>query len=235
MKKGIIFYTDNRIVEPIKSVVEKHILDSGLPITSTSIDGPCNLGVNIRIPGERGYPTYIKQILTALTYSTDDYVFFCENDVLYPKSHFDFIPPRDDVYYYNENVWRWLYGSPTAVTYDRLICLSGLCVNRQLALINYQMRMKKTNENLDKFVTREPSIARTWGYEPGTKKIKRGGLTNDDYETWRSELPIIDIRHKGTFSPPKVTLDGFTHPPTNWQEKPIEEIQGWDLRKEFNI
>ena len=235
MSKGIIFYTDSLIREPIKSVVEKHIWDSGLHVTSVSRQLPLNFGDNTVVEGERGYPTYVKQILTALEYAKEDYVFFCEQDCLYPKSHFDFTPPRDDIFYYNDNVWRWKFESPTAVTYDRLICLSGLCCNRKLALDNYRLRMELVEKNKHRFNTREPELARIWGYEPGTKKKKRGGITDEDYETWKSDLPIIDIRHKGTFSPPKVTLDGFTHPPTGWQEILVDRVPGWNLRKEFNL
>ena len=72
---GIIFYTDNLISEPIKSVVEKYISESGLPVVSTSLK-PLDFGYNIVVEGERGYPTYIKQIVTALEASITDYVFF---------------------------------------------------------------------------------------------------------------------------------------------------------------
>ena len=68
----------------------------------------------------------VKQILTALENSTTDYVFFTEHDVLYPKCHFDFTPPRDDIFYYNANVWRWFYPEDTAITHDRMLPLSSL-------------------------------------------------------------------------------------------------------------
>ena len=83
----------------------------------------------------------------------------------------------------------------------------------------------------DKFDSREPRLARIWGYEPGTKKKKRGGLTNDDFGTWKSKVPVIDIRHKGTFSPPKVSLESFNHEPKDWQEININKIKGWDFNK----
>ena len=163
-------------------------------------------------------------------------VFFTESDVLYPASHFDFIPPKDDIFYYNKNVWRWEFGSSIAIRHERMLPLSCLCVNREFALLYYEMLEKKIKEvGLDRFKSREPELARKWGYEPGTKKKKRGGLTDDDFETWSSEYPNIDIRHKGTFSPPKVTLKSFKHQPVNWQEIPIDKIPGWNLRTLFNI
>ena len=47
-----------------------------------------------------------KQILVALEASESDIVYFCEADVLYHPSHFDFTPSKKDVFYYNENVWK---------------------------------------------------------------------------------------------------------------------------------
>ena len=232
--KEVIFYTDNLIKEPIKSVVENYILESGIPIISSSLE-PLDFGDNVVIAGKRGYITYTKQIISCIERSTADYVFFCENDVLYPKSHFEFIPPRNDIFYYNSNVFRWMFGSDKAITYNRMLPLSCLCANRELALNHYRVRMENILHHVGEFGSREPSLARKWGYEPGTKKKKRGGLTDDDFDTWSSEYPVIDIRHSGTFSSPKCTLDSFKHPPINWQEIPIEQIPGWNLKGLFNI
>lgn len=166
---------------------------------------------------ERCYPQMVKQILSCLERSTEDYVFFCEHDVIYPKSHFDFTPPRDDIFYYNSYVWRWDYPKERYITYDRLISLSGMCVNRLFALDHYQKRLAFIQAKGYKNTLGEPDWVRKMGYEPGTKKIKRGGFSDDDFETWQSIEPIIDIRHGKTFSPRKVELKDFKHPPKNWQ------------------
>ena len=231
--KGIIYYTDNLLSDPPFTLVQKLILKAGLPITSCSLQ-PIAFGNNVVVEDERCYTTMVRQIIMALDNAIEKYVFFCEHDVLYSKSHFDFTPPRDDIYYYNTNNWRWRMGNDKAVKYDRMISLSGLCVNRELALKHYRLRLKTIlDKGFDKIQSKEPAWARKMGYEPGTKKKKRGGLTDEDFETWESELPNIDIRHDGTFSPPKVTLDSFKHLPTNWQEIEIDELPGWNLRKLF--
>jgi hypothetical protein len=229
---GIIFYTDNMIGEPIKSTVEKYILESGLPIVSCSLK-PLEFGKNIIVHSEPSFLTYMRQIKIALENSEADNVFFCEHDCLYPKSHFDFTPPRDDIYYYNENVWRWRFGADFAITYDRLISLSGLCVNRKLALDQYNRRIAKALTKPPETNIREPSWARSWGYEPGTKKPKNGGFDELAFDTWRSKDPIVDIRHPGTMSKEKVTLDHFKHPPVNWQQIPASEIPSWNLKGVF--
>lgn len=234
-KASICYYTDNRI-EGSKIFIEskKTILDSGLPIVSCSLK-PINFGKNMVLKNkERSYPTMVLQIFTALENSDADYVFFCENDVLYHKSHFDFVPERDDIYYYNVNNWRWDYPKDRLISYDELTSLSGLCCNRKLALEHYKKRLRRVEElGLDKKRSREPRWARKWGYEPGTKPRRRGGFSDEEHKKRKSEYPNIDIRHRKTFSSPKITLDSFKCPPTNWREAKLEEIPGWNLKALF--
>lgn len=229
---GIIFYTDSMIGEPIKSTVEEYILGAGLPVVSCSLK-PLDFGKNIVYDGTPSFITYMNQIKTALENSEADNVFFCEHDCLYPKSHFDFVPPRDDIFYYNVNVWRWLFGSDFAITYDRLISLSGLCCNRKLALDQYTRRIAKAITMPPESNIREPKWARVWGYEPGTKRKGNGGFSELAFETWRSKEPIVDIRHNGTISKAKVSLEDFKHQPENWQQIKVEEIPGWNLKEVF--
>jgi hypothetical protein len=208
---------------------------SKLPITSASLK-PINFGDNEVITANRSYPTMLKQIISCLERSQADYVFFCEHDVLYRTSCFSFVPFRNDIFYYNENVWRWNFGEKTAVSYERMIPLSCLCANRLFALDHFKKRMAYIVEKgFDLESGCNTEWVRKMGFEPGTKKKKRGGFSDDDFEVWRSEDPAIDIRHKGTFSPPKCTLDSFKHPPTTWKEIPIEEVHGWDIKKLFNL
>ena len=240
MTKGIIYYTDNRVDEPMRSLSRKFILEAGLPIVSTSLNTPIDFGKNIVVEGQHSYPTMIKQIVVALENSTADNIFFTEHDVLYPKSHFDFEPPKSDVFYYNDHVWRWRYwenkGDNMAITYYKMLPLSCLCANRQFTLDHFRFRQQKIKEmDLCEWRSREPKMARIWGYEPGTKKKRNGGLTDLNYDTWHSTIPVVDVRHRRTFSRLKCTLADFKHPPTDWREKSIDEIEGWNLRKLFNL
>lgn len=236
--RGCIYYTDFK-ADPkiINTCLEQFKRSFSGEVVSVTLGKPLALGKNIVLYDRiRSYPTMAFQILTALEALTTDYVFFIESDVLYHKSHFDFTPNRDDIYYYNINNWRWLFGSSTAITYDGLTSLSALCCNRLLAIRHYKYRLELIEKlGLDKIRSREPRWARKFGYEPGTKKRRRGGVTDEEHIKIKSEFPNIDIRHKWTFSKPKVTLDSFKHKPTNWQEEKIENIPGWNLKKLFNI
>ncbi len=178
----------------------------------------------------------VDQILTALMNSAGKYVFFCEHDVLYHPSHFDFVPPTDDIYYYNVNNYRWLFPEDYLITYSGLTSLSSLCCNRDLAIRHYRYRLQLIEEQgLDKIRGREPRWARRFGYEPGTKKRRKGGVTDEEHVKRYSELPNIDIRHRRTFSQPKVTLDSFIHPPDDFRQVPMDEIPGWNLRELFGL
>jgi hypothetical protein len=228
IQKGIIYYTDSELEDAIAIPVRERIAEAGLPIVSTSLK-PLDFGENYVFDGERGFVTMTAQILLALQKLDTKYVFFCEHDVIYNKSHFDFTPPSDDVFWYNKNVWRWKLGHQTAIRHERMIPLSSMCCNRELALKFYRYRWQKIQEaGLDSFQDSQSSLMRKWGFEPGTKKKRRGGLTDDDFDTWSSEKPLIDIRHGHTFSPSKYKIESFKHKPNNWEEIPITKLDVWN-------
>ncbi len=230
--KGIIYYTDNRLEEKIFTIVQKQLSNAGLPIVSVSLK-PMDFGHNIHLDLKPGVVTMFKQVLTALEASVADTIFHCEHDVLYHLSHFDFEPSRDDIFYYNTNVWRWRYPDNFAVTYDPLVSLSGLCANRQLLINNYKERLRIIEERgWDKETKREPYWAKRMGYEPGTKSIRQKIISDGFHECWKSKYPNIDIRHKGTFSRRKCSLADFKHPPNpeSWKETTLDKIEGWDLK-----
>lgn len=230
-KKGIIYYTDNRLKEPIFSTVQEQLLNANLPIISVSLS-PINLGYNIVFDGVPGYVSMVSQILTGLKASTAEYIFFCEHDVLYHPSHFDFTPKRDDIFYYNLNNWRWDYPNDRLIRYDGLTSLSQLCASRKLLIDYYELLLKKIIERgVEKLNIKDPYQARVWGYEPGRKKMRNGSLIDISYEDWSSEFPNIDIRHSQTFSLPKVKIKDFYRKPTNWKEISIDKVEGWDLKK----
>lgn len=191
-----------------------------------------DFGKNIALlSAASGYYTIVEQILYALKASVAKYIFFCEHDVLYHPSHFDFLPSRDDIYYYNTNNWRWDYPHNRLIRYRRLISLSMMCCNRELAIDHYERRKQGIIDHAwYKYTSREPRWQRLWGYEPGTKKKKRGGFSDEDFDTFHSKHPNIDIRHSQTFSMRKIRLEEFTHKPKDWQETTLERLDGWDLK-----
>lgn len=239
MTKGIIYYTNNRCKEPIFSTVQKIIFEAckekNIPITCVSLK-PINFGDRRIVIENResSYPTYIFQIMTALEKAQEKYVFFLEHDVLYSSSHFDFTPPKDDVFYYNNHIWRWKLWDFKLIRYDNMRPLSCLVANRLFALDHYKRRWQAVLDlGLDQFRSREPRMGRIWGYEPGTKGKRRGGFSDDVCDLFYSKGPNIDIRHNRTFSSIKCDLSDFKNKPTNWQEIRYNQIPDWDLRQVF--
>ncbi len=235
--KSIIYYTDNRLDEKIFKIVQKKLLDVGLPIVSVSLK-PMDFGRNIHLDLKPGIVTMFKQILTALEASTADTIFFCEHDVLYHPSHFDFVPPKNDIFYYNTNVWRWKYPSDLAVTYENITSLSNLCAGRQLLINHYKERLRIIEKKgWDKEAGREPGWARRMGYEPGTKSIRQKIIQDGFCQYWQSKYPNIDIRHGRTLTKTKCSRSEFKHPPSleSWKETTLDKISGWDLKKMFNL
>lgn len=236
---GAIFYTDFHCDPKIMRICQEQIrrgFDGD--IVSVSLNKPLDFGRNLvhEDPLGRSYPAMVRQIIMGLEALTTDYVYFLEHDVCYHPSHFDFIPPTDDVFYYNVHNWRWLYPQDYLITYNELTSLSGMCCSRELALRHYQLRWKRIDEfELYAIRSREPKWARKLGYEPGTKPRRRGGITDEGHVKWKSTLPNIDIRHGKTFSAPKVLQEHFKKAPTDWRSAGMGEIPGWDLKAMFNL
>ena len=234
--KGCIYYSDNRLDPIILEACQKQLLKAFKgDIVSVTLK-PMDFGKNIVVDLPRGYPTMVKQIVTALENLETETVFFTEHDVLYHPSHFEFTPQRADMFYYNSNVWRWQYPLDRIITYDTLKSLSGLCCNRELALRHYTSRMNKMVEKgWDLNYEGESINARLWGYEPGTKPTKKGGFSDEEHRTWKSKFPIVDIRHGKTFTRSKTTKEEFKHIPAEdtWKETTLDRIEGWNLKELF--
>ena len=220
--KGIIYYTDNQLKLKIAVAVQHQLKKIGLPIVSASLK-PMNFGKNIHVPLKRGVLTMFKQILTALENSDADIVYFCEADVLYHPSHFDFTPPKKDVFYYNENVWKLDAVSGHALHYD-MKQVSGIAVYRDTALKHYQKRVAMVEAN---------GFSMGMGYEPGTHH--RPERVDDSVaEGWKSEFPNVDIRHDGNFSPTRWKKEEFRNQryTEGWIESD-DEIPGWGKTKDW--
>jgi hypothetical protein len=232
MDKVCIYYTDNQLDPVIMRACQKQ-LRKAFPgeIISVSLK-PIDFGRNYVLGGvKRGIITMLKQIYYGLSMIDSQTVFLAEHDVLYHPTHFDFILPRTDTFYYNVNVWRWYYfKNYPAISYDFIRSLSGLVADKQLLRNHFSDRLELIYSKGWKQSSPEPKWSRVMGYEPGTKKRRRGGPTDEPSGMFYSKFPNIDIRHPGTLSPPKVTLNSFKHKPDprTWRETDVNKIDGWE-------
>jgi hypothetical protein len=179
---------------------------------------------NIHFPSlAPGYPAMFKQIVAALEHSTADIIFFCEHDVLYHPTHFDFTPPDRNTFYYNQNVWYLRTTDGHALHYD-VNQLSGLCAYRSALLTHFRERLEKVEKE---------GFSRDMGFEPMThgriqwKNTFRLG-------SWKSKYPNIDIRHPGNLTGQRWEKSQFRNQKLliNWKETD-DTIPGWGETKEL--
>jgi len=223
LKKGIIYYTDNKPDPFILEICQKNLkqLCQGFDIVSCSLQ-PVSLGKNIVLPLERGIFTMFKQILAALEASKADIIYMCEHDMVYHSSHFEFTPPKKDVYYYNENTWKVDSQSGQALFY---YCkqTSGLCAYRNLLLEHYRKRVERMEANNGQY-------DRNTGFEPGTHSFPRG-IDNYKADKFFSELPNIDIRHTTNLTRNRWRQDQFRNLKSCQGWTMADEVPGWGVSK----
>jgi hypothetical protein len=216
--KGIIYYTDNRLDPLIEGACQFYLLRGKLPIVSASLKS-IEFGHNIVLPLKRGYVTMFKQILAALEKIDTDIVFFAEHDVLYHPSHFTFTPSRDDLFYYNNNMWKVDYETGKSL-FHYSNHTSQLCAYRSLLLEHYRKRVRMCEELGDKLQVRR------MGFEPGTHGRKE---RVDDYkcDTWMSPTPNIDIRHSGNLTSTRWDKTKFRNDKYTKGWKESDGVPGW--------
>jgi len=227
--KGIIFYTDNQLELKIAHTVQRKLKqiseDFGISIVSASLKPMSHFGKNVYLKRKRGILTMFKQILAGLEASEANIIFFCEHDVLYHPSHFDFTPPKKNICYYNTNVWKVRPRDGFAIRTDDCRQTSGLCAYRELLLEHYRKRVKIVER--DGYNWKNPL-----GFEPGTHD-REYRVDDCKSETWESEHPNVDIRHKKTFTPNRWRKKDFVMKKYGEGWKETKEIPGWGKFKEF--
>ena len=219
VSKGIVYITDNRRSESILKPCQEQLKSAskGIKIVSVSLK-KTDFGENITLPLERGHLTLFKQILCGLEALDTDVVFLCDDDVLYHPSHFDFVPPEKDVFYYNLSWWRWRTKDGFAVHWDAKQS-NFLCANREFLIQEYKERVRRVE-------------AEGWlngGYEPGTRSLRRGGFSDSKSDIWWSEFPSIDIRHGKNMTADKWKKEDFRDRKRDkgWRESTIDKVPGW--------
>jgi hypothetical protein len=168
----------------------------------------------------RNWLSLYKQQIAGLKEAKTKYISIVEHDCLYTREHFDWIPPKDDVFYYNENVWflQWKGNHPElegmySTYWGPRYALSQLVANREL-------HIKAIEERLYLFEQGAKGIANAG--EPGVCKeltaaynlAKSGShahlvgymekhITKFNADTFRTVNPNLDIRHSSNFTGPK--------------------------------
>jgi hypothetical protein len=215
LSKGIVYYTDNRLDPLIMQAVQRQIRKAALPVVSVSL-AALDFGTNIVMSGIRGPLTMFRQILAGLEASKAEIIFFCEHDILYHPAHFDFIPLRRDVYYYNENIYKVEYPGGRSLFY---FCqqTSGLCAYRKLLVEHYRERVRRVEQD---------GYSMAMGFEPGTHNRPE---RVDKYMalSWMSAAPNIDIRHAQNLTRSRWSKDQFRNKKYTAGWKEVNSVPGW--------
>lgn len=223
---GLLYYTHNRLDPDIMRLCQERLqgASGGRRIVSVSLK-PIKFGDNLSMDMEPGYLTMFRQILRGLEELQTDFVFLCEHDVLYNPTHFEFVPPRQDTFYYNTNVWRLRWEDGFAVRVEDCRQTSGLCAHRSLLLEHYRKRVRRTKEM---FETLGNSRAfRHWiraqGFEPGTHQ-RPERVDDHPSERWESDEPLYDIRHGRNLTPSRWRREEFRSQrfTQGWQESVVD-------------
>jgi len=212
IKRAILYYTDNSLDNKLLGIVVKDNLrkisaDLGVGIISVT-QKPIVFGKNICV-GEkpRNQISMMEQIVIGLqTLPSDCYVFLCEHDCLYHKSHFVFDKPRKpDTIYYNINLFR---STPEGYEGNRSSAHRlSMCSAMAGVLLKHFVEAIK--------IAKDKGIYWLRCVEPGRSR----GIAEVPIETYKSDSPVIDIRHKGC----------LTHQPN----MPIEcyDVEEWGNNK----
>ena len=218
LKKGIVFYTDNRLDPEIQYATINNLkrIVNGHDVVSVSL-APIDLGRNFVLPLQRGYLTMFKQILKGIEECNADIIYFCEHDMLYHPSHFDFIPPTKDKIYYDNNCWQ-LRSSDGQALFHYTNQTSMLVAYKDILLEHYKKRVE--------LVERE-GYSRNIGFEPGT----RHRVDNIGHDVFMSPYPNIGIRHDKNLTPTRFSQDLFRNKKYCEGWTLADEIPGWGITK----
>lgn len=212
---NIIYYTCNTHLPEIDGLCRAYLRKIDLPIITVSLNKSINFGgKQIVLKGERSPLMMHKQIVTGLEASDSEYVFLAESDVIYHPSHFDFIPKRGDVYYFNVNVWKVRWSDGFCVRTDNSQQVSGMVASRKLLLDYYSGRVVEIEKNgFDRH------------YEP----------RNAPRINYESQYPNICIRHDGNLTKSKWKVSDFRNKKyaKGWKES--YSVPGWDTKKLLNF
>lgn len=219
--KGLCFYTDNRVDPEILNAVKTQLIAStnGHPIVTVSLK-PLDFGKNIVLNLQRGHLAMAKQQLAGLEVLDTDIVFMIEHDILYPACHFDFTPPRKDVFYYNLNWWKVRVSDGQALHF-KAKQVSGLCAYRNILIDYYRNRVRMIESG---------EIGGRRHFEPGGRhKDAYDKLTDKGFDTWFSEIPYVDIRHDRAVTRNIFDPSGYRGRVIDWTLQ--DEIPHWGKTK----
>ena len=201
-RKAIIYYTDNSLDNQFGCLVRKALRKTthGRTVINVS-QKPLKFGDYKICVGElgRSHLSMYKQILAgAKKAKLMDIPIVClaEHDCLYPPEHFDYCPEGKGDFYYNQNIWLARTVGKNKDTFGRCnrSTLSGLIARTDPLIKNLKKRIA--------FLEAGNEIPRgvEGACEPGICEELFMGDGLGKAELFKTEIPILDIRHGGNLT-----------------------------------
>ena len=212
----ILMYTDGRVPKKVFKEVLRTVESAGKPLIIVSQRPVVTTGKNI-VVGDipRNFLSIYKQIDAGLKDINSKYVVLAEHDILYAPGYFDFIPPKDDVLYYNDNRWI-LHSADRIFSRNSKNALSQLFCSTELLRAVVSERLKTLSNSVleGRFIVSD-----------GVKsKLKEPGFEKDSkykYAFYTALKPNIDICHGQNFLAKKrINKERASHL-EEWGEAPI--------------
>ncbi|HDZ13370.1 hypothetical protein LCGC14_0643800 [marine sediment metagenome] len=206
MATTIIYYSDGSVEKSIGKLVKKYILKSGKPIISVT-QQPLDFGTNICV-GDigRSYKSIQSQVLVGALCAKTKYIALAEHDTLYPEGYFDWIPPKDDVFYYNKN--RVFIVAKKGPQYGMYILYEDAHPNADQLICNRKLFIDATIQRIE-LLDSGKKLPTGWG-EPGFN------WNGESFEWRRNKIASVDIFHNdnftvrhGCFKDTAWTIDGW--------------------------
>lgn len=193
-EKAIIYYTNNELEgSELNRIVRDRLIESAgdIPIVSIS-QKSIKFGKNICVGNKpRKHESIYEQILTGLeTLPDDTYVFLAEHDVLYHKSHFTDAPIESidrKQLNYNINCYRCVLNGYT----------------KRVSLFTALSQCSGLVSTLKSAIREKLALLNRYGYGGTGGRIEPGygfGCSWLKANTYESEMPNVDIRHKKNFT-----------------------------------
>ena len=222
--RSIIYLTDNTLDPEIMALCQRKLVEvSGdLPILSISQE-PLDFGENICVGAiGRNWLSFYKQVLAGCDAAGTEWVAIAEHDCLYTSEHLHYQPGDGSVFWYNDNRWLVQWGGnhpelngmyswwPGSLAFSQLIC--GRELLRES--VAERVHILEGGGNASMFGKGEPGVvpprairkARKWaksGRPVWLRKYLEDYLTKYAHDTFRTQLPNLDIRHATNFTGPK--------------------------------
>lgn len=205
--KTIIYCTSNRENESFENKIKDDLLKKCGDIQIISVSQkPIQFGKNICVGdvGVSGF-NFLRQVLIGCLAATTKYVISAEADSVYSPDYFEFIPPKDDVCYRNNNTYLmghkrdYFYKKNEGGTWCQVI-------NREF----YIKRLQELFQGMPEWSTEMKNFP---------KEINKKLF--DSYETFTTKNPCISIKANG--------MRKYSHS----ERVPIYELSYWGDSKKF--